>query len=330
LQASGIEVTSVPLLDDGYLADLYAGRPKHVLRIVGAYGRRLWQVLGCFRFDLLWIEYELLPWLPAWGEALLARVGIPYVVDYDDAVFHRYDLHQNILVRTALGGKIDLIMRKAALVIVGSDYLADRARRAGAKRIEYVPTAVDLNRYQLGGEANNSLYTVGWIGSPITTPYLGLVRAALVETCKSGSGRLIVVGAHESTLLDGVQTVFRPWSEETEVAEIQHFDVGIMPLPDEPWERGKCGYKLIQYMGCGRPVVASPVGANAQIVEPGLNGFLATTTADWIDALRALRDAALRERMGRAGRAKVERDYCLQVTAPRLAALLHTLGKGIG
>ncbi len=329
LQASGIHVTSVPLLDDGYVADLYAGRPKHIRRIVGAYLRRLWHLSRCFRFDLLWIEYELLPWLPAWGETLLASLGIAYLVDYDDAVFHRYDLHRNVLVRAALGEKIDVIMRKAALVIVGSDYLADRARRAGARRIEYLPTVVDLNRYQLAADPGNSLYTIGWIGSPITVPYLQLVRDALAEICQGGTGRLTLVGAREPTL-DGVRTVIRPWSEDTEVSEIQQFDVGIMPLPDQPWERGKCGYKLIQYMACGRPVVASPVGANTQIVEPGVNGFLATTTAEWTDALRALREVAPRARMGRAGRAKVERDYSLQVTGPRLAAILHSLGRGVG
>src|SRR5438874_1070790 len=95
----------------------------------------------------------------------------------------------------------------------------------------------------------------------------------------------------------------RGWSESTEVAELQRFDVGIMPLRDAPMERGKCGYKLIQYMACGRPVVASPVGASRQIVEHGTNGFLASTAAEWVAALRALQDPALRRRMGAAGRA---------------------------
>ena len=121
----------------------------------------------------------------------------------------------------------------------------------------------------------------------------------------------------------------RPWSEEKEVADIQCFDVGIMPMPDDPWARGKCGYKLIQYMACGRPVVASPVGANQQIVEDGVNGFLAATTADWVRALCTLRDSSdLRERMGKAGRFKVETQYCIQVTAPRLLSLLHSGSRG--
>jgi len=324
LRQCGIDVTPAALLGNDYLADLYEGRRKRLLQILSAYCRRVWQLLQSSRFDLLWIEYELLPWLPAWAEGLLATLRVPYVVDYDDAVFHRYELHYSKVIRAALGDKIDVVMRQATLVTVGNEYLADRARRAGAARVENMPTVVDLNRYGAAAETPNPVYTIGWIGSPITARYVQAVRPALTETCRDGNGRLVLVGSGQ-VALDGVQTYVRPWSEETEVADIQRFDVGIMPLPDEPWERGKCGYKLIQYMACGRPAVASPVGANAQIVEPGVNGFLATTTADWIRALGALRDSALRERMGRAGRAKVEREYCLQITAPRLAALLQSV-----
>jgi glycosyltransferase involved in cell wall biosynthesis len=126
--------------------------------------------------------------------------------------------------------------------------------------------------------------------------------------------------------LDGVPTDIRPWSEETEAADIQGFDVGIMPMPDDPWTRGKCGYKLVQYMACGRPVVASRAGVNPEIVEDGVNGFLAATTSDWVHAFNALREnPALRKRMGRSGLVKVETNYCLEVTVPRLASLLRSV-----
>jgi glycosyltransferase involved in cell wall biosynthesis len=124
--------------------------------------------------------------------------------------------------------------------------------------------------------------------------------------------------AEAQPLLDLVE-----WSEAAEVPFLQAVDIGIMPLSDTPWARGKCGYKLIQYMACGLPVVASPVGVNAEIVEHGVNGFLATTEAEWSEALATLlRDPALRQRMGAAGRRKVEEHYSLQVWGPRVAALL--------
>ncbi|MFN2571088.1 MAG: glycosyltransferase family 4 protein [Gemmatimonadales bacterium] len=326
LRELGIVVESQPLFDDQYIQRLYRGRRRLATPILAGYARRLWHLLTAFRYDLLWIEYELFPWMPAWFERLLSRVGVPYVVDYDDAIFHRYDSHRNPLVRRLLGGKIDAVMRGARLVIVGNDYLAERAQRAGARRVERVPTVVDLNRYPVPTPAPHRPYTVGWIGQPLTAPYLELIRDALVEVCRSDGVHLTLVGSGPISL-DHVAVDVRPWSEATEIEELQQFDVGIMPLRDEPWERGKCGYKLIQYMACGRPVVASPVGASRQIVEHGTNGFLATSAPEWVQALRALRDPELRTRMGTAGRAKVEHAYCVQVFVPRLASLLRQSAK---
>ncbi|HWC72558.1 MAG TPA: glycosyltransferase family 4 protein [Gemmatimonadales bacterium] len=322
LSELGIAVESRPLFDDESIQRLYRGQRRRAAPILGGYLRRLWHVLSAFRYDLLWIEYELFPWLPAWFERVLSRMGVPYVVDYDDAIFHRYDSHRHPFVRRLFGGKIDRVMRGARLVMAGSDYLSEHAQRAGARRVEWVPTVVDLNRYQVPTPAPDRPYTVGWIGQPLTTPYLQLVRDALAELGRENSMRVTLVGSGPVTW-DQVAVDIRPWSESTEVAELQQFDVGIMPLPDAAWERGKCGYKLIQYMACGRPVVASPVGASRRIVDHGVNGFLAANTAEWVQALRALRDPALRTRMGIAGRAKVEQEYCVQVIVPRLASLLR-------
>jgi glycosyltransferase involved in cell wall biosynthesis len=322
LRELGIHVESRPLFDDRYIQHLYRGRRRLATPILAGYARRLWQLATVPRFDLLWIEYELFPWLPAWFERLLARMGVPYVVDYDDAIFHRYDSHRSPLVRRILGRKIDQVMRGARLVIAGNDYLAERAQRAGASRVERIPTVVDLDRYRVPTPSENGRYTIGWIGQPLTVPYLQLVRDALAEVCSVTGARVTLVGSGPVTL-DHVPVDVRPWSEDSEVAELQQFDVGIMPLRDAPWERGKCGYKLIQYMACGLPVVASPVGASRRIVEHGVNGFLASDGAEWVQALRALRDPALRTRMGTAGRATVEDGYCVQVFAPRLASLLR-------
>ncbi len=175
--------------------------------------------------------------------------------------------------------------------------------------------------------ARGDEFTIGWIGSPVTGKYLSVVREALQIVCRRVPGaRVTLVGCRPESANFGpdVPVTVLPWSEAGEADLIRAFDVGIMPLPDTPWERGKCGYKLLQYMACARPVVASPVGVNAQIVTPGENGFHAANTNDWVNALtRLASDAGLRARLGAAGRARVEREYCLAVTAPRLAALLR-------
>jgi len=317
-------MTAMPFFGDHYQHDLYAGRPRRWGKIARAYLLRFLQLTRSASFDLVWIEYELFPWLPAIGERLLAGLRIPYVVDYDDPIYHRYELHPNRLVRVLLGKKIDSIMRRANTVIVGNNYLRDRARAAGAGRVECLPTVVDLERYAAPRTKEESAFTVGWIGSPSTVKYLSLIGDVIVDFCRAKKARLIVVGAREAAL-EGVRAEFRPWSEATEVEDILSFDVGIMPLPDEPWERGKCGYKLIQYMACARPVIASPVGANREIVEQGVNGFLAANDQEWRSALETLSAAPdLRTRLGGAGRQKVEASFCTRVTAPRLATILKS------
>jgi glycosyltransferase involved in cell wall biosynthesis len=321
LHAAGIDVTHLPLFGDEYVRDFFRGR-RDWAAIVQACVRRVRRLFRCGDFDLVWIERELFPYLPAWGEALLSRAGVPFVVDYDDAVFHKYDTHRTAAVRVLLGRKIDTIMQMATLVIAGNAYIEEHARLAGAKRVERIPTAIDLDRYPPVPRLENPVFTVGWIGSPGTARYLQEVRDALAELCARGSCRVVLVGSGDVDL-EGVPAAVRPWFEDTEAAEIRGFDVGIMPVPDNPWERGKSGYKLIQYMACGLPVVASPVGENRRIVEDGLTGFLAMTREDWVRSLARLREyPRLREEMGRRGRRKVEEAYCLQVTAPRLAGLL--------
>jgi len=321
LESQGFQVTVSPFFQDDYVERLYAGRPKSMLRILSAYLRRA-AVLGRAKtYDLVWLEKEFFPWLPA-----RSLEGVPYVVDYDDATFHRYDRHPSALVRRSLGGKIDSVMRGAALVVAGNEYLAARAKSAGAPRVEILPTVVDAGRYPLRRHIGKTGYTIGWIGAPVTAGYLERVRPAL-ELCFAAHAetRLRLVGAADPLgMPDRIES--RPWQEDTEAQELLHFDAGIMPLPDEPFERGKCGYKLIQYMAAGLPVVASPVGANTQIVEHGVNGFLAETTGDWFEWLDTLRrDPALRGRMGAAGRRKVEAAYSLSVTAPDLAEMLRSV-----
>lgn len=330
LRSKGFEITQMPLLGDYYQGDLYAGHSRRWARIAWAYLERLLVLARSRAFDLLWIEYELFPWFPATAERLLARARIPFLVDYDDPVYHRYDLHPSRFVRLLLGNKIDAVMRRASVVTVGNDYLSERARGAGARRVEYLPTVVDLERYQTNPPPDGRTFTIGWVGSPSTAKYLAPLAPVLASFCRTRGARLVVVGPREVSL-DQVPVELKPWSEATEVEDILGFDVGIMPLPDNPWERGKCGYKLIQYMACARPVIASPIGANRQIVEHGINGFLATTEEDWRSTLDILYDAPeLRARLGRAGRQKVETSYCTRVTAPRLATLLRMASSAHG
>jgi glycosyltransferase involved in cell wall biosynthesis len=326
-QEAGLTCEVAPLFDDRYLATKYQVGHAHVADVARALVRRLLQFARLARYDLVVIEYELLPYLPAWIERLLARRGIRYAVDYDDALFHRYDRHRSGLVRALLGNKIASVMRGSRLVTAGNDYLADYAVQAGARRVEVVPTVVDIRKYTPRASENGaSSVIIGWIGSPATARYLEGIAAPLAQVCEKTGARVRLIGSGPLTF-PALSADVLAWDEVTETRDIADFDIGVMPLVDGPWERGKCGFKLIQYMACAVPVVASPVGVNCRIVEPGVNGFLASTGREWIEALTALvRDASLRARMGREGRRRVETTYSMQAVAPRLAGLLAQAG----
>ena len=324
LESAGISITAAPLFSDGYVQGLQQNT-KSLFEAAQAYVGRVQALLRSRRFDLLWIEKEALPWLPAWLEKVLLSGAVPYVLDYDDAVFHYYDQHRNPVVRALLVGKHPSLIQSAALVVAGNAYLAEFARAAGAKQVELVPTVINLERYPLATidlAKMDGPPCIGWIGQRATAacliPYAPLFKGLAAD----GLVRFSAVGIDAPSL--GLPMDAVPWTEQTEVVSISGFDIGIMPLMDGPIERGKCGYKLIQYMACGLPVVASPVGVNRQIVQHGVNGFLAETLAQWEDALRTLAsDASSRQRMGQAGRRKVEQQYCLQITAPILTDLLR-------
>ena len=326
LRKEGIEITVAPLFDNDYINDLYAGRKKNLLKVLRVYAKRIINLYHVRGFDVIWIEKEALPWLPAWIEHKLGLTKVTYIVDYDDAIFHRYDQHHFKLIRWILGKKIDRIIQYAALVLVGNEYLLERAKKAGARRIELLPTVVDLRKYPSTFFNDNDIFIIGWIGSPITSHYLKLVIPALEEICKNNTARLVLIGAKREDLPTNIPVKYVSWSEETETKEIQKFDVGIMPLPNNVWERGKCGLKLIQYMACGKPVIGSSVGVNKKIIKHGINGYQARNIDEWIWAINKLKDdPKLRQKMGKAGRKIVEKNYCLQVTAPKLLKILENL-----
>jgi len=330
LEAQGFAPTVQPLFDDRTVNALYAGsRMVNFLRIQGLI-RRVLALTRCAEFDVIWVERELLPYLPAWPELYLRRRGLRMVADYDDAVFHNYDDHRHRLIRGLLGDKVADVMRCAAFVIVGNEYLKAYAEKAGARRIELVPTVVDLTRYAVSPPHVGIPFTIGWIGTPLTARYLKPIQSVLASFCRERDANLTLIGAGQVADL-GTNCRVERWSEEGEVEQIQRFDVGIMPLPDEPFERGKCGYKLIQYMACGIPVIASPIGVNTKIVRQGIDGFLARTHEEWYGALEQFYSKPeMRRSMGLAARKRVESEYSLQVAAPRLCVLLKELTSGGG
>lgn len=323
LAKAGIAVDYSPLLDNAHLRGLVEGRRASPLSITKSYARRALRILNARSYDLLWVHCEYFPYLPGFVESWSAWIAsAPFVFDYDDAIFHMYDTARNPLTRILFGGKLEPLLERAKACLCGNEYLRSYAARFNPHAL-VVPTVVDTDVYRPTA-GDPSRLVIGWIGSPSTwcnvRPLLPLLR----EVCERKGVTFRAVGAGteaEEDRFPGLELV--DWNEATEVAEVQGFTVGVMPLLDRPFQRGKSGYKLIQYMACGLPVIASPVGVNAEIVRDGDSGFLATGPEQWRRALNALlNDAELRRRMGALGRERAVADYSLAVHAPRVVEII--------
>jgi glycosyltransferase involved in cell wall biosynthesis len=323
LAAVGINLKIQSLLDDDYLQRSFSGGLPSFRSLLDAYGRRLQALRQADRFDLAIVYGELLPLLPAWLELQLLQ--IPFILDLDDAFHLKYRTGRLGLLRPLLGSKIERLMASAATVTAGNQLLAAYAQRFNAN-VALLPSVVDtewLCPAPLPPPPNPAHpFSVGWIGSPSTAPYLQLLIEPLQQLACERPVQLYVVGG-PAPAIAGVEVIHQPWSLEQEPALIHQFDVGVMPLPDTAWARGKCAYKLIQCMACGIPVIASPVGANVDAV-PATCGVLASSTDEWLAAFRQLAgDPPLRARLGAAGRQWVQERYSLRSALPVLAGVIR-------
>ena len=325
LAAQGVDVSFSPFAGPD-LAPLL-GRPGQVgakaYEILRALGRRLIEAVQQTRADLVYIFREGALFGPALAERVLGLRGIPFVFDFDDAVWVRYVSPANgFLSYLRCPGKTATLCRTARHVMAGNDFLREYALRHNPN-VSVIPTTIDTEGYQPRPRPASPTPVIGWSGSFSTVQYLDLVRPALEQLARRRRFRLKVVGG-SGWELDGVEVECVPWRAETEVKEIQSFDIGLMPLPDDEWARGKCGLKALQYMALGVPAVVSPVGVNTQIVEHGHTGLLAQRPEDWVEQLdRLLGDRQMRERIGRAGRALVEARYSAGAVAPQVARIFQ-------
>ena len=307
-QSHGITCKASPLFNEAYLTRLYAKQRPGKINVLMCYLKRVVSLFTIVGYDVVVVEKELFPYLPATAEKLLKLLGVRFIVDYDDAIFHNYDLHPNRYLKALLKNKIANVMRSAHIVTAGNGYLQNYAQASGARQVVVVPTVVNTAVYAPRNKSAKGPIVIGWVGSPTTVKYLDRLLPVLVKLAEKQTIQLHIIGGKRGIGFKGEKVI--EWSEAGEVGLIQRCDIGIMPLEESPWERGKCGYKLIQYMGCGLPVVASPVGVNNQLVQHGINGYKAGDNNSWEMCLgNLIRQPQLRLLMGTAGRQLVEEQY---------------------
>ena len=279
--------------------------------------RRILDLLCSPAYDIVFIHREAFPTKDCVFEWLFRMAGKKLIYDFDDAIF---------LKKPA---KVKAVVRMSDSVIAGNEFLKDYASVLN-KEVAILPTCIDTDRYKPAvKKGNDRTVVIGWIGTSSTSIYLHPLRNVFkFLTEKYKNIELRIVGGNTNADEDTF-TIKKDWALESEVRELQEFDIGIMPMPDNEWTKGKCAFKIIQYMAVGIPSVASPVGMNLKVIQDGLNGSFASSNEEWIDRLsRLIENAALRDSMGRNGRKTTEERYSLKVAAPKFVAILEKVSQG--
>jgi glycosyltransferase involved in cell wall biosynthesis len=335
LERHGVE----PILRPFMSSDLYNIRhaPGSMIRKVASLGfstvSRFLDIQRAANADVIFVHREAFPVGGPFIEEKLAAAGPPVVFDFDDAI---YLLNTGLASRTVgllkRPSKTARIVNLSTTVIAGNENLKAYASDYN-RNIVVIPTPVDTSVFAPAPEprpGNTRKVVIGWMGSNTTAPYLRMVGDALAEvTRRYPEVEIRAIGGSYVPPISPNLTVQR-WSLARELDDLHGFDIGIMPMPDTEWTRGKCGFKALLYMACAVPPVCSPVGMTTDIVQDGANGLLATTTEEWIEKLSMLvEDPTLRRQMGAAGRQTVEEKFSLATHAPRfLETLTRTVAIG--
>lgn len=269
------------------------------------------------KFDAIFVHRDLVPevgirFLEPW----LANKNPRIIFDFDDSI--------HLGAREA---KLRQILPQFAWITPGNEYLAAFARQLHA-RVTICPTVVNTNHYQLVQERVPGPLRIGWSGSRSTIAYcLPILKEVMRKLSKLEEFEFLVIAdTNPEIKWDGVKTRFLKWTPKTEVSGLQQIDIGLMPLKDEPFERGKCGLKAIQYMGVGVPALVSPVGVNQQIVLHGETGYHCNNNDEWIACLRTLlHDEKLRKRMGERARDRIVSHYSVDSLLPTIVNISESI-----
>lgn len=307
----GYSVKVCPFFSRKYIELLYSNKIL-LHEILFAYVRRLFLIIFLVdKYNVVIIEKEIFPRFPKLFYKIFVNKKIPYLVDFDDATFDAID--SSILLM-----KYRYFLSNASKIVCGNQYLKSRVEELGGKNITLIPSVINEKRYIFNNDFrnNSNIVNIGWIGTPHTIKYLEEIIHVIDDLSKIYHINLITVGGEISKKVISATTInyqYVQWSIDTENFEVSKFDIGIMPLSNTNWEKGKCAYKLIQYMVLGIPVVASRISANIELLgEFEEYGQLAKNTYEWKIKLKLLIESPfLRKKMGALGRERVLACYSL-------------------
>lgn len=278
--------------------------------------KRWGAIKGAGGYSGVFIQKKLFSRVEQW---YLRKKASKIIYDFDDAIMYTKSKYSESTKRYE---RFKFMISVADLVISGNKYLADLIGSEYKDKVVVIPTVVDVARYPLHSR-NSSNVTLGWIGTRSTQGYLDMIEPVFGRLIKKYPKAQIKIVSDEMPRFCGNNIVWKKWNENKELDDLNSFDIGLMPLREDPWTKGKCGFKIIQYMAAGIPVVCSPVGANTEIVKNDVNGFFASNPNEWETSIsRLIDDIDLYKKMSTAGRQTVEKEYNLAFWGPYLADLL--------
>lgn len=330
LESQGITCELRELVGPELYRVLY--KPGHRLEKIARFSRsalaRVKDVRDAAAFDVVFVHREAFPFGPAFIESWLAKSGKPIVYDFDDSIYLPSGSALRDFVRRP--DKTNAIIHLARHVIVCNEHLRNFCL-AYNQNVTIVRTSVDTTDQFRPREYPDKLppedgrpVRLGWIGSHSTAPYLLRLSSVLERLAQRYPIELLVVGAGKELSMPGVNVINKAWSLATEVDDFRSLDIGLYPLENGVWERGKTSFKTIQYMAVGVPGVISRVGAACDIVVEGENGLLAGGDDEWLAKLsRLIDDPQLRRKLGTNGRLTAERDFSITSNAPKLVKVLR-------
>lgn len=332
LRANGFECHISYLISQHDDKFFYA--PGHYLAKARIVVRSIVQRLGDLKkarnYDLVFIYREAHMLWFTWFEQQLHRKGARMILDFDDSIWlnDTSDGNQQ-LAWLKRPSKTARILRLCSMALVGNEYLANYARQFN-KNVHVVPTTIDTTVYAPQSKKPSDTVCIGWTGSSTTLKHLHHALPVLRAISQKYGSKVVFRVISNKPLeanLAGLENIV--WKAGTEVSDLYPIDIGIMPLPDNQWTRGKCGFKGLQYMALEIPAIMSPVGVNTEIIRDGVNGFLASTEQEWVEKLSALIESpALREKLGKAGRKTVVERYSFESQKDRYLQLFNSLCQG--
>lgn len=336
LRQAGFEATVLPAIPEPWFSLGYYAHSKLIRSLY--YGLEVLGNLVRLRksrsYDVVFVQKGILSTHLRGFERFLEEVESRLVFDLDDLVYGRsvVEFGQPLFKKWQDLSQTEKISARSRAVVAGNSYLKTLALRHN-RNVHWVPTPVDTERFRPAAQKPESAreeIVIGWIGIGGGVAYVRLLERVFQELSRKHRIRLKLITRPDKNPLrmDGVSVRLVPWSREHEVEEMGEFDIGIMPLPDDEWVRGKCGFKLLQYMAMGIPGVSSRLGVNPEIVEEGVDGFLAGEPEEWVEKLsRLIEDSNLRREMGKRAREKAVEKYSLNKWSPVLAGILKEVSR---